>query len=125
MGGEIGGRSREVLDVVYRLGEASVADVYAAIPDFPSYSAVRSILRALEEKGLIRHARDGQRYVYSATVPAGDASRGALARVLDTFFGGSPGHAMKALIELSRDENYDIDYDEIERLISRARTEGR
>jgi BlaI family penicillinase repressor len=124
MGG-IGGRSREVLDTLYRLGEATAADVHREIPDFPSYSAVRSALRALETKGFIEHARDGARYVYRPTRPAGDASRGALARVLDTFFGGSPEHALKALMDLSRERDYAFDYDDVQSLIDRAREEGR
>lgn len=122
---KLGGRSREVLDVIYRRGEVSAADIQDEIPDLPSYSAVRSILRALEEKGLIEHREAGLRYVYSPTVPKGEASRTALARVLDTFFGGSPEHAVKALLDLSRDGRYDIDYDDLERLIDEAREDGR
>jgi len=123
--GGIGGRSREVLDVLYRLGKASAGDIYREIPDFPSYSAVRSALRALEEKGLVEHSRDGARYVYRPAVPAREASRGALERVLDTFFGGSPEHALTALLELTRERDYAFDYDEIQRLIDRAGEEGR
>lgn len=122
---KLGGRSRQVLDVVYRRGEVSAADIQEEIPDFPSYSAVRSILRALEDKGLIEHREEGLRYVYSPTVPRGEASRTALARVLDTFFGGSPEHALKAMLELSRDGGYDVDYDDLERLIEQAREDGR
>jgi predicted transcriptional regulator len=107
------------------VGQASAADIHEEIPDFPTYSAVRSALRALEDKGLIEHFRDGARYVYRPVLPATDASRGALARVLDTFFGGSPEHALKALIELTRERDYDFDYDDVQRLIDRARAEGR
>lgn len=123
--GKLGGRTREVLDVIYRRGEMSAADIHEEIPDLPSYSAVRSILRALEEKGLVRHREEGLRYVYFPVVPRGEASRTALARVLDTFFGGSPEHALKALLELSRDGGYELDYDDLERLIGEAREEGR
>lgn len=122
---KLGGRSREVLDIIYRRGEVSAADIQEEIPDLPSYSAVRSILRALEDKGLIEHREEGLRYVYSPTVPKGDASRTALRRVLDTFFGGQPEHALKAILELSRDGGYDVDYDDLERLIDQAREEGR
>lgn len=122
---KLGGRSREVLDIIYRRGEVSAADIQEEIPDLPSYSAVRSILRALEDKGLIEHREEGLRYVYSPTVPKDDASRTALRRVLDTFFGGQPEHALKAILELSRDGGYDVDYDDLERLIGEAREEGR
>lgn len=122
---KLGGRSREVLDVIYRRGEVTAADIHEEIPDLPSYSAVRSILRALENKGLIEHREEGLRYVFSPTVPRGEASRTALARVLDTFFGGSPEHALKAMLELSRDGGYDVDYDDLERLIEQAREDGR
>lgn len=122
---KLGGRSREVLDIIYRRGEVSAADIQEEIPDLPSYSAVRSILRALEEKGLIDHREEGLRYVYSPTVPKGDASRTALRRVLDTFFGGQPEHALKAILELSRDGGYDVDFDDLERLIDEAREDGR
>lgn len=125
MGGGIGGRSREVLDALYRLRKATAADIHREIPDFPSYSAVRSALRALEEKGLVEHSREDGRYVYRPTVPTSDASRGALERVLDTFFGGSPEHALTALLELTRERDYAFDYDEIQRLIDRTREDGR
>jgi len=122
---KLGGRSREVLDVIYRRGEVSASDIHDEIPDLPSYSAVRSILRALEDKGLVEHREEGLRYVYSPTVPKGEASRTALQRVLDTFFGGQPEYALKAMLELSRDGGYDIDYDDLERLIDEAREDGR
>lgn len=122
---KLGGRSRQVLDVIYRRGEVSAADIQDEIPDLPSYSAVRSILRALEEKGLVEHRKDGVRYVYSPTVPRRQASRSALARVLGTFFGNSPGQALKAMLELFRDGEYEVDYEELERLIDEARAEGR
>jgi len=122
---ELGGRSREVLDVIYRRGEVSAVDIQEEVPDLPSYSAVRSILRALEDKGLVAHRQDGPRYVYFPTVPRNEASRTALARVLDTFFGGSPEHAFEAILDLSRDGRYELDYDDLERLIEQAREEGR
>lgn len=121
----IGGRSRQVLNVIYRLGEVSAADILRELPDLPSYSAVRSILRALEEKGLVRHREKGLRYVYTATVSKRTASRSALRDLLDTFFDGSPLPAMQTLIEVSRDAGRDVDYRELKRLIDDARKEGR
>ena len=125
MARKLSARARQVLDVVYRLGEVSAADIRREIPDVPSYSAVRSILRSLENKGLVRHREKGLRYVYLPTTPKKKASRSALGQVLDTFFDGSPEYAMQALLDLSRRRNYDIDYDEFERLIETARKEGR
>jgi predicted transcriptional regulator len=121
----IGARARSVLEVIYRLGEVSGADIMRELPDLPSYSAVRSILRALEGKGLVEHREEGLRYVYRPTVPKAEASRTALRRVMDTYFGGMPEHAMKALLDLSRDRAYDVDYAAMERLIRAARKEGR
>ena len=121
----LGGRSRQVLNVIYRLGEVSAADILRELPDLPSYSAVRSILRALEQKGLVRHREKGLRYVYSPTVSKQKASRSALRDLLDTFFDGSPLPAMQSLIEVSRDAGREIDYQELKRLIDDARQEGR
>lgn len=121
----ISARSRQVLDVIYRLGKVAATDIQREVPDVPSYSAVRSILRSLEKKGLIRHRAEGLRYVYLPTTPKRKASRSALAELLDTFFDGSPEHAMQALLDLSRQRRYEIDYDEFERLIEDARKEGR
>jgi len=124
-GKKLGARTRQVLDVIYRLGEVSAADIQREIPDLPSYSAVRSILRSLQAKGLIEHRESGLRYVYSSTIPRDEASKNALTRVLDTFFGGSPKHAVKALLDLSRDGEYDLDLAELEELMEEARREGR
>jgi predicted transcriptional regulator len=111
--------------VLYRLGEATAAEVHEEIPEIPTYSAVRSALRALEEKGLVAHVRDGVRYLYRPTHPADDVSRGALERVLNTFFGGSPEHALQALLDLSRERDYDFDLEDVQTLIDKAREEGR
>lgn len=119
-------RSRQVLEILYRLGEASAGEILeAAGDDIPSYSAVRSILRQLVTKGRVKHEEKGLRYVYRPTVPRDSQSRAALARVLNTFFDGSPERTMKALIDLSRSDDYDVDLLEIEKLIRKARKEGR
>ncbi len=122
---ELGARTRQVLDVIYRLGEASAAEIQREVPDLPSYSAVRSVLRELEKKALIEHREKGMRYVYTPVVPKPRASRSALAHLLETFYEGSPEHAMKALLDLSRDGGYNLDYEELERLIAEARQQGR
>lgn len=125
MARRLGGRSRQVLNVIYRLGEVSAADILRELPELPSYSAVRSILRALERKGLVRHREKGMRYVYTPTVSKRKACHSALRDLLDTFFDGSPLPAMQSLIEVSRDAGHEVDYQELKRLIDDARKEGR
>ena len=122
---DLGPRARSVLEVIYRLGEVSGTDIMRELPSIPSYSALRSTLRALEAKGLISHRAEEMRYVYRATVSKAQASRSALKRLIDTYFGGKPEHAMKALLNVSRDRNRDIDFDSLQRMIDEARAEGR
>ena len=117
-------RQRQVLDVIYRLGEASAADVQRALPDDLSYSAVRSVLRSLEEKGQIKHRAIGMKYVYRPAVSRARAARSALSHLMRTFFDDDPAHAMKALLDLSRSRR-DVDYAELKRMVERARKEGR
>lgn len=114
-------RQREVLDVVYRLGEGSAADVQRKLKDDVSYSAVRSVLRALEEKGLVRHRARDLRYVYSPAVPRRRASRAELQRVLRTYFDDDPEALLEALLDLSSSPRYDVDYAALKRLVERAR----
>ena len=83
-------RERQIMDVVYTQGRATVAEVRAQLADAPSYSAVRALLRILEEKGHLRHEQEGNRYVFVPTVPPERASKSALRHVLETFFDGSP-----------------------------------
>src|SRR5687768_12245385 len=91
-------RERQIMDVVYRLGRATAAEVLEALPDPPSYSAVRALLRVLEEKGHLRHEQDGPRYVFLPTVPRDKARRSALRRLVQTFFEGSTAQAVAALL---------------------------
>jgi BlaI family transcriptional regulator, penicillinase repressor len=109
-------RERQILDVVYRLGEATVADVRDQIPDPPGYDSVRTTMRLLEEKDMLHHRRDGQRYVYRAAVEKNRAQRGALIDLVKTFFDGSAEAAALALLSLERE---DVAESEIERLRSR------
>ena len=118
-------RERQIMDVVYRLGDATVADVREEMPDPPSYSSVRALLRVLEEKGHVSHRQDGPRYVYRATTPREEASSSALERVLRTFFDGAPDEAMAALLDLSREELGPEELDRMERMIQEARRQGR
>ncbi len=118
-------RERQIMDAVYRLGEASVSEVRAEIPEAPGYSAVRAMLRVLEEKGHLTHRQEGPRYVYSAIVPREEARESALRHVVRTFFDGSTERAMAALLDLGA---ADMTREELERLsamVERAREEGR
>jgi len=118
-------RERQIMEVVYRGGKAAATDVLERIPDPPSYSAVRAMLRILEQKGHLRHVVEGNRYVYRPIVPADRARRSALKSVLQTFFEGSPEKAVAALLDMSRAELSDEDLDRLSRLIDQAREEGR
>src|SRR3954465_4562183 len=97
---DLGRRERQIMDAVYRLGRATAADVLGDLPDPPSYSAVRGMLRLLEDKGHLRHEQDGPRYVYLPTTERDEARRSALAHLLRTFFDNSRESAMAALLDL-------------------------
>ena len=117
-------RERQIMAVIYRLGQASAAEVLDQLEDPPSYSAVRAHLRILEEKGHIRHEQDGPRYVFLPTLPREQARDSALKHLVQTFFEGSTSQAMAALL----DANPRISRSELEglsRLIEKARKEGR
>lgn len=101
------------MDVLYRAGWATVADVLGGLPDPPSYSAVRAQLRILEDKGYVRHAQDGRRYVFSPTLKRDRVKESALRDVIDTFFEGSAAQVVAALVEMSDQE---MDADELRRL---------
>ena len=114
-------RERQVMDILHRRGEATVAEIMADLPDPPTYSAVRSVLRILGEKQLIRHRDDGPRYVYYPAQETETAQERALAHVVSTYFAGSPEQAVTALLRMS---DVDLGDDEIARLrdaIRRAR----
>lgn len=122
---DLGRRERQLLETVYRLGRASVAQVQAELPDPPSYSAVRGMLNLLKEKGHLRHERDGLKYVYLPVVEAKDASRSAMAHVVRTFFGGSAAEAATALFDLPDRKLSDAELQQLQRLIRHAMDEGR
>ena len=106
-------RERQVMDILHRRAEATVAEIMAELPDPPTYSAVRSVLRILGEKNLIRYKEDGPRYVYFPAQDTEAARDDALAHVVRTYFAGSPEHAVTALLRMS---DVDTKDDEIERL---------
>jgi predicted transcriptional regulator len=118
-------REREIMDILYRRGRATSHEVLADLADPPSYSAVRALLRLLEERGHVKHTEDGQRYVYSPAVARGDARRSALAHVVKTFFAGSVEQAVVSLVESPRSKLSREELDRLSDLIDRARKEGR
>lgn len=109
-------RETQIMEAVYSRGRATAAEILGGIPDPPSYSAVRALLKVLEDKGHLRHEADGPRYVYLPTVPRETARASALRRLVATFFGGSAEGAMAALIDLGRD---DLDPEALDRLADR------
>jgi predicted transcriptional regulator len=118
-------REREIMDILYRRSRATAHEVLEDLPDPPSYSAVRALLRLLEERGHVKHVEEGQRYVYTPAVARGDARRSALAHVVKTFFAGSVEQAVAALVESPRSKLSTDELDRLSDLIDRARKEGR
>lgn len=118
-------RERQIMDVVYRQGRATAAEVLEALPDPPSYSAVRALLKILEDKGHLRHEQEGQRYVFLPTVPRDKARRSAVRRLVQTFFEGSTAKAVAALLGEPGAELTDDDLDRLSGLIDQARKDGR
>jgi BlaI family penicillinase repressor len=121
---QLGPRERQIMDAVFKLGQASVTQVRRELPSPPSYSAVRAILGILEEKGLLRHERDGLRYIYRPTIARGLAQQSALKHLVRTFFDGSPERAAAALLAMS-DSMTPADVKRLTQLIQSAKAEGR
>ena len=117
-------RERQILDILYQRGQATAADVQAALPEPPSYSAVRALLRILEEKGHVRHEQDGPRYVYLPTVAHDNAQRSALRHILQTFFNGSAEQAISALLGDASGKMSSAELDRLARMIDTARKSG-
>jgi len=116
-------REREIMDILHRRGKATAHEVLEGLDDPPSYSAVRALLRLLEERGHVKHTLDGQRYVYAPAVTRSDARRSALSHLVKTFFAGSVEDAVAALVDRSK-----LSHEELDRLsaiIDRAKEEGR
>src|SRR5215471_8721361 len=118
-------RERQIMDVIYQRGQATAADVMENMPSPPSYSAVRAMLRLLEDKGMVRHEQDGQRYVYLPTLSREKARQSAMKQLLQTFFDDSAEQAVAALLDMSRSNMSDSELERLSRLIEEARKEGR
>jgi predicted transcriptional regulator len=117
-------RERQIMDFLYRHGRATAAEVQANLPDPPSYSAVRAMLRVLEDKGHAQHEQDGPRYVYRPRVARDRAKRSALRHLVRTFFDGSREQVVAALLDDGTLRLSDDELDRLSRLIDRARQEG-
>jgi len=121
----LSGRESQIMEIVYRRGRATAAEVQEDLPDAPGYSSVRKLLHVLEVKGHLRHAEDGQRYVYSPTVPRHRARRSVLRQVVDTFFGGSAERAVSSLLQEDAGRMTDKELERILELARKARGQGR
>ena len=118
-------RERQIMDIIYKRAQATAAEVMENLPDPPSYSAVRAMLRLLEEKGYLKHQQDGLRYVYLPTVSREKARQSALKQMLQTFFDDSTEDAVATLLDISKSKLSKQDLDRLSALIEEARKEGR
>jgi BlaI family penicillinase repressor len=118
-------RERQIMDALHQRGRATAAEVQDALPEAPGYSAVRALLRILEDKGHIKHRREGARYVYLPRAKQETARRSALKRVVSTFFQGSVTQAMAALLETADTQLPDSELHKLQQIIEQARKEGR
>jgi predicted transcriptional regulator len=117
-------RERQIMDILYQKGRASAGEIHEALPDAPTYSAVRAKLRVLEEKGHIRHEEEALRYVYLPIVARDSARRSALRHMVSTFFGGSVEETVAALLDLSAANLSPKDLDRISEMVEQAKKEG-
>jgi predicted transcriptional regulator len=118
-------RERQIMDVVYSLGEATAAQVIEHLPEDVGDASVRKLIRVVEKKGLLRHRREGHSYIYSPTVPRDEASVVAMKHTLRTFFQDSAPKAVAALMDLTKDTLTEDDIAEITDLIAQAEKEGK
>jgi predicted transcriptional regulator len=118
-------RERQIMDIIYELKEATASQVLERLPSPPGYSAVRALLRVLEQKGHLSHRQDGPRYVFTPTLPRERARRSALRHLLKTFFDNSTEDAVAALLNISEDNLSAEDLQRLAELIEKAQREGR
>jgi predicted transcriptional regulator len=118
-------RERQIMDIVYEMREATAQQILDRLPEPPSYSAVRALLRVLEQKGHLAHRQDGPRYIYAPRLAKDKARKSALAHLRQTFFDGSTTDIVATLLDLSEDDLSEDDFRKLAELIDKARTEGR
>ena len=123
--GQLGRRERQIMDVIYRKGRATVAEIRAELPNPPTYSAVRGMLRFLEDKGYLRHDEDGPRYVYHPTADPKQVRGSAVRHLVRTFFNDSASSAVTAMLGLYKTHLSDDDLDRLEALIDQTRKSSR
>lgn len=118
-------RERQIMDLLFQRGKASVGEVMDGIPDPPGYSAVRATLRTLEQKGRVSHEEDGRAYIYRPTLRRDAARKSALTHVLRTFFDNSAEQAVAALLELKGARLSEAELERVSRMVENAKKEGR
>lgn len=118
-------RERQIMEILYQRGKASASEVRTAMPEAPSYSAVRAMLRVLEEKGQVKHQAEGLKYVYVPVVNPDKARRSAVKHLLDTFFSDSPEQVVAALLDVSSKNLTREELDRMAELIEKAKKEGK
>jgi len=118
-------RERQIMDFLFRTGRATAAEVMDGLSDAPSYSAVRALLRILEQKGHIRHEEEGRAYVYMPLVRRDTARQTALTHLLKTFFDNSAEQAMAALLAIKGEKMSGAELERMSKMIEQAKTEGR
>ena len=118
-------RERQIMDILYQLGKASASEVREAMADAPGYSAVRAMLRVLEEKGHAKHQEEGLKYVYIPTVPREKAKRSAVKHLMDTFFKDSPEQVVAALLDISSTRLTREELDRMSEMIEKAKRESK
>jgi len=122
---QLGRRERQILEIVFRLEEASVADVVSHMSDPPAYDSVRTMMRLLERKGYLKHRREKTKYIYRPTQSKSKASKPALSHLMATFFENSLADTMAAAFDLKSDTLTDEELERLQKLIDKAREEGR
>ena len=118
-------RERQIMDILYQRGKSSAAEVREAMPDAPGYSAVRAMLRVLEEKGHVKHQAEDLKYVYLPKVPRDKAKRSAVKHLLDTFFNDSPEQIVAALLDVSSTRLTREELNRMAEMIEKAKKEGK
>ncbi|MCX7921599.1 MAG: BlaI/MecI/CopY family transcriptional regulator [Clostridia bacterium] len=116
-------RERQIMDIIYRRGAATAGEVLEELPDSPSYSTVRALLRILEEKGYLKHESEGTKYVYSPSISKKTAVKGALKNLMNTFFNDSIEQAVSALLEFKKSDITDSEVKRLQELINKAKRE--
>jgi predicted transcriptional regulator len=118
-------RERQIMDILYQRGKASASEVREGMDDAPGYSAVRAMLRVLEEKGHVKHVAEGLKYVYVPTVARDKAKRSAVKHVMETFFNGSPEQIVAALLDVASTRLTREELDRMSEMIEKAKSEGK